>query len=117
MKRGCGQAVKHSVTYSVVNPISGCSLFCARHHRRALFIASVTSAIAFRVGPTNAHSQTPVKLPQFSDWPNVLSVWSQWRTDRCLSVENIQPTIDDVPELLSGRSWRLNFRILHPRRI
>lgn len=71
----------------------------------ALFIASVVSAAAPQVWRVlNAHSQTPVKLPQFSGLAQRSYLYGvNGEQVGVFQLENIQPTlIDDVPELVIG---------------
>ncbi|MHB1130290.1 MAG: transglycosylase domain-containing protein [Ilumatobacteraceae bacterium] len=71
----------------------------------ALFIASVVSAIAPQAwGVLNAHSQTPVKLPQFSGLAQRSYLYGiNGEQVGVFQLENIQPTlIDDVPEPVIG---------------
>ena len=67
----------------------------------AMFIASVVSAIAPQAWDVlNAHSQTPVKLPQFSGLAQRSYLYDiNGIQIGVFQLENIQPTlIDDVPE-------------------
>ncbi|MEK7292939.1 MAG: biosynthetic peptidoglycan transglycosylase, partial [Actinomycetota bacterium] len=71
----------------------------------ALFIASVTSAIAPQVWTLlNSHSQTPVKLPQFSGLAQRSYLYGvNGEQIGVFQLENIQPTlINDVPESVLG---------------
>jgi penicillin-binding protein 1A len=71
----------------------------------ALFIASVVSAIAPQAwNVLNAHSQTPVKLPQFSGLAQRSYLYGvNGEQIGVFQLENIQPTrIDDVPEQVIG---------------
>lgn len=71
----------------------------------AMFIASVVSAIAPQTWAVlNAHSQIPVKLPQFSGLAQRSYVYGvNGEQVGVFQLENIQPTlIDDVPEPVLG---------------
>lgn len=71
----------------------------------AMFITSVVSAIAPQAwGFLNAHSQTPVKLPQFSGLAQRSYLYGiNGEQVGVYQLENIQPTlIDGIPETVIG---------------